>query len=73
MAVAVQRVKVIVLLHEGDTSTSKLWSFEAESIQEYTFLKIQGEVLSLFPHLKEKNYSVELWHEDDLVGKVNIE
>jgi hypothetical protein len=66
------KVKVIILLHEGSNCTTKLWRFDSDSLQSYTLELIKAEVLSLFPHLQEKELSVKLWHDDDLVGKVHL-
>ena len=63
---------MIIELSEGTSSTKKLWRFYAENIQEYTLEELRVGILSLFPHLQKKNFSVNLWHEDDLVGKVNL-
>jgi len=38
------RVKVIVLLHEGVTSTSKLWSCEVGTLTEYTLEGIRMQI-----------------------------
>jgi hypothetical protein len=40
------------------------------SIEEYMRESIKHEILSLLLHLEQKNFTVKLWHEDDLVGKV---
>jgi len=50
------RVKVIGLLHEGVTSTFKLWSFEVRTLTKYTLEGIRIQIMSLFPHLEKKNY-----------------
>jgi hypothetical protein len=33
---------------------------------------IKHEILSLFLHLEQKNFTVKLWQEDDLVGEVRF-
>ena len=65
------RAKVIIHLHEGAVSTTKLWRFDADCLKEYTLDGLKCEILSLFPHLQKKKLSVNVWHVDDLVGKVS--
>ncbi len=55
-------VKVIVELHEGETTTTKLWRFNSTELDSYTLQGVRNDVLSLFPHLAKKGMTVELSH-----------
>ena len=64
------QVKVVVELHEGAATSTKLWRFNPSEV--YTLQNVCSDVLALFPHLLKKGLTVELSHVDDFVGKVYI-
>ena len=60
--------KVVVKLHEGERTNTKLWRFTSPHL--YTLEMVRKEILSLFPHLVKKDMMVDLSYIDDFVGKV---
>ena len=63
--------KIIVKLHEGEKTTTKIWRFKAD--QQYTLQTVCYEVVQLFPQITKRGVNVELYHFDDLAGQVSIE
>ena len=65
--------KIAVVLHEGEKETKKIWRFNKDLCREYTKSGVLKEIGLLFPHVEKKGLQLELFHFDDLVGKVDIE
>ena len=65
--------KIVIALHEGENVTNKIWRFDSNASDGYTKEETVKEILSLFPHLVKKELDLELYHFDDLAGKVDIE
>ena len=51
-------IKVIVELHEGENTTTKLCRFNSGEIKSYRLQRVREDVLSLFPHLMKKGLTV---------------
>ena len=66
-----QKLKVVIGLHEGEKSSTKLWRFIIG--REYSKDEVEAEVSSLFPHIVKIGLGINLYYHDDLAGKVNIE
>ena len=70
-AILAGKLKIAVKLHEGDKSTTKIWRLKEERI--YTKKQLEEDISALFPHLAKKGLLVNLYHLDDMVGRVDIE
>ena len=68
---AMEKLKVI--LHVGDTAVVKLWRFDASKIAEYTRNDVEAMIVDLYPDVKKKGLRLDMYYEDELVGKVTIE
>ena len=68
-----QQVKIAIELHEGQKSTKKIWRFDVSSAKSFTKSLLVNEIEGLFPHIKKKGLSLNLYHCDELAGKVVIE
>ena len=66
-------LKIAIELHEGEKSTKKIWRFSVDLVQSYTKTQLEEEIECLFPHIKEKGLKLQLYHYDDLAGKVIID
>ena len=66
-----QKLKVVIELHEGEKSSTKVWRFISD--REYTKDEVEAEVTSLFPHIVKKGLRLNFFYYDDLAGKVHIE
>ena len=66
-----QKLKVIIELHEGEKSSTKVWRFFSD--REYTKDEVEAELTSLFPHIVKKGLRLNFSYYDDLAGKVHIE
>ena len=64
-------VKIIVELHEGERTTRKIWRFDPGKV--YMKEGVCNDVRELFPHICKKGLHLDLHHNDELAGKVNIE
>jgi hypothetical protein len=64
--------KIVITLHEGEKVTNKIWRFNNTS-DRYSKEETVKEILSLFPHLVKKGLDLDLYHYDELAGKVDIE
>ena len=49
-------LKVVIELHDGETSLMKVWRFF--SGREYTKDEVEAEVTSLFPHIIKKGFAL---------------
>ena len=66
-------LKVAIELHEGDKSTKKVWRFDADTIRRYSRDAVEAEVISLFPHIQAKGLRLNLFHFDEIAGRVQID
>lgn len=66
-------VKIVVVLHEGDQETKKIWRFDPDLWKEYTLEAVVKDTIQLFPHIQKKSLGLQLYHYDDLAGKIDIE
>ena len=66
-------LKVAIELHEGEHSTKKVWRFNVDSVQQYSRDVVEAEIISLFPHIQAKGLRLNLFHFDEIAGKVKIE
>ena len=66
-------VKIVVELHEGERTTSKIWRFDGGDIQSYTLTGVSSTIRELFPHICKKGFHLRMHHFDDLAGKVDVE
>jgi hypothetical protein len=60
-------LKIVVALHEGDKETRKI---NPDLRKEYTKDETEKQITLLFPHIKKKGFKLELYHYDELAGKV---
>ena len=65
--------KLKVILHVGDTAVVKLWRFDSSKIVEYTRNEVEAMIIDLYPDVKKKGLRLEMYYEDELVGKITIE
>ena len=65
-------LKVAIELHEGDKSTKKVWRFNADTIRQYSQDAVEAEVISLFLHIQAKGLRLNLFHLDEIAGRVQI-
>ena len=67
------QLKIVVELHEGEKATKKIWRFGVDLVQSYTKTQLEEDIECLFPHIKEKGLKLQLYHYDELAGKVVID
>ena len=51
----------------------KVWRYDDNKIAEYSWDRVEQELLELFPTLKSKGSRLEISYEDSLVGIVSID
>ena len=66
-------VKVRVQLHEGEKETTKIWRFDASQVLSYSKERVESENLQLFPHVVSKQMTVEIYHIDEMAGRIDIQ
>ena len=66
-------VKIVVELHEGERSTVKILRFDESKTTEYKMKSMCCDIKELFPHISKKGLEIELYHVDELAGRVTIE
>ena len=62
-------LKVAIKVHEGEHSTKVVWWFNVNSVQQYSRDVVEAEI-SLFPHIQAKALQLNLFHFDEIAGKV---
>ena len=61
-------LKVAIELHEGEHSTKKVWRFNVDSVQQYSRDHVvEAEII------QAKGLRLNLFHFDEIAGKVKIE
>ena len=60
------QLKIVVELHEGEKENLAVWDL----VQSYTKPQLEE---CLFPHIKEKGLTLQLYHYDELAGKIVID
>ena len=60
-------------LHVGDAAVVKLWRFDPSKIVEYSRNEVEAMLIDLFPDVQKKGLCLEMYYEDELVGKITIE
>ena len=65
--------KLKVILHVGDTAIVKLWRFDPSKIVEYSRNEVEAMLIGLYPDVQKKGLRLEMYYEDELVGKITIE
>ena len=65
--------KLKVILHVGDAAVVKLWRFDPSKIVEYSRNEVEAMLIDLFPDVQKKRLRLEMYYEDELVGKITIE
>ena len=71
IAMSVDKLKIVIELHEGEKSTKKVWRFNVA--EHYSKSKLEHEIEGLIPHITNKGLKLNLYHNDELAGKVCIE
>ena len=65
--------KLKVILHVGDAAVVKLWRFDPSKIVEYSRNEIEAVLVGLFPDIEKIGLRLEMYYEDELIGKITIE
>ena len=65
--------KIKVILHVGDAAVVKLWRFERSKIVDYSRNEVEAVLIDLFPDVQKKGLRLEMYYEDELVGRITIE
>ena len=64
-------IKIIVELHQGEQTTTKIWRYNSH--KKYQQKMVSQEILQLFPQVVKRGLGLNLFHFDELAGKVAIE
>ena len=54
------QLKIVVVLHEGDKITNKIWRFDVNLAPSYTKIQLEHDVECLFPHIRKKGLKLQL-------------
>ena len=68
IAMSVDKLKIVIELHEGEKSTKKVWRFNVA--EHYSKSKLEHEIEGLFPHITNKGLKLNLYHNDELRYKL---
>ena len=63
--------RVVICLHVGANTVSKVWRFDIDRFTEYTRKSIESELIQLFPDIARKRLRLRMWYLDDLAGEVS--
>jgi len=63
--------RVVVCLHVGENTVTKVWRFDTNRIAEYTRQIVEDDLVSLFPDIARKKLKLKMWYVDDLAGEVS--
>ena len=66
-------VEIVVEMNEGERSRVKILRFDESKAKEYKMKSMCCDIKELFPHISKKGLEIELYHVDELAGRVTLE
>ena len=63
--------RVVVCLHVGANTVTKVWKFDINRITDYTRKSVENNLIQLFPDIVRKRLKLRMWYLDDLAGEVS--
>ena len=64
--------RVVICLHVGAETITKVWRFDINRITDYTRKSVENELIQLFPDIARKKLKQRMWYLDDLAGEVRL-